>query len=88
MDITMQNKDAVARAIAEYATDTANRISDAVYVNLLRVSEALERVGEIGSDFRTLKDFKTICIPTGEETVSNTTYYDALAMALQVVKPA
>lgn len=81
--ITMQNKDAVARKLAEYAnTLPIGGDNDELFNNLHRVSEALERVGEVGSEFRSLADLKTVQVPPmikdNKVIERNRTYFDLL----------
>lgn len=95
MKITMANKDHIARLIAEKAYKMpVGGENDVRYNNMLRVSEALERTGEIGSPFRSLGDFKKIKLPpmgTKKEDVlieTDRTYFDALIEALRFVNAA
>ncbi len=75
----MTNKDDIARKIANAAWKHSD---DAVSNNMLRVSDALTAIGTIGSPFRTLGSLKTEMIPSGEETITSTTYLQALRSAM------
>lgn len=81
MKVTMHNKDAIARKIAEKAWKHPD---DAVSNNMLRVCDALIAVGTTCSPFRTLASFETEMIPSGEETFTNITYSQALKDAMAV----
>ena len=86
MKITMTNKDHIARLISDKAYNLpTGGDNDTKFVNMLRVSEALLSVGETGSSFRSLNDFKVHRIPAGEDVDSNVTYFDALKDALSLV---
>lgn len=90
MKITPHNKDHIARLIQEraYKLPAGMEESDALFTNMLRVSEALLSVGEVGSSFRKLSDLRTKCIPTGEETDSNVTYLQVLQQILPMIEQA
>lgn len=90
MKITPHNKDHIARLIAEkaYALPAGTDSDDAMFANMLRLSEALLSVGEVGSSFRKLTDLRTKRIPTGEETDSDVTYLQVLQQVLPMIEKA
>jgi len=90
MKITPYNKDHIARLIQEkaYALPAGTDNSDALFANMLRVSEALLSVGETGSSFRKLTDLRTKCIPTGEDTESDITYLEVLRQIIPLIEEA
>lgn len=93
MKLTMTNKDHIARLIAEQAfklpakTDNDNIL----YNKMLRISEALETVGEIGSHFRKLSDLRHTKMPPvvinekGHTIETDESYFDALCQIMQTV---
>lgn len=83
MLVTMYNKDEIARKIADKAWKHPD---DAISNNMLRVSEALETVGEIGSPFRTLNSLSTEFIPCGEIDDTGVTYEQALVSAMEIAE--
>ena len=87
MKVTMTNKDHIARLIAEKAfTLPMGGDDDIRSNNMLRVSEALETVGEIGSSFRTLNSLTTEFIPCGEIDDTGVTYAQALVSAMEIAE--
>lgn len=82
MKVTMHNKDDIARQIANKAWKHPD---DAVSNNMLRVSDALTNVGEVGSPFRTLDSLNDEFIPASEMDDTNVTYAQALLEAIEII---
>jgi len=91
MKLTMTNKDHIARLIAEeaYKLPATTNEDNIRYNQMLRISEALENIGEVGSRFRKLTDLRHVKMPPvvvdEKENVidANETYFDALCKIVQ-----